>query len=74
MWYKTLAARMHRCGWTITDESHETEPCQHGRLVPHYVEFSDNVGNTVTITATSNKNGTPGKITKMWINGARCDL
>lgn len=73
MWYKTIAARMHRCGWVITDESHEQEPGEWGRLFPHYVEFSDNIGNTVAVAAESNKDGTPGRVFRIWRNGAPCD-
>lgn len=73
MFYKTIAARLHHCGWTITDESHGA-PGEWGRLIPHYVEFSDNIGNTVSIAADHTKNGNPGRVMHIWVNGASCDL
>lgn len=78
MWYKTLHERLMRCGWTIVDESHESERGEWGRLIPHYIKYErpgkDFPFDTVEITANSNKNGSPGRITGIWCNGIRCDL
>lgn len=72
MYYKTLANRLTRCGWEITDEGHGVN------IYPHYFKYDhpadksrDNL-NTIEMVTASNKDGTPGKILKLWQGGRPC--
>lgn len=70
MYYKSLEKRLSACGWIIADESHENEPNEPGRLIPHYFKFihpKDTNGKyDIELTAKSNKDGKPGKIINIW--------
>lgn len=72
MYYKTLANRLTRCGWEITDEGHG------GNIYPHYFKYdhpadeSRDNRNTIEMVTASNKDGTPGKILKLWQGGRPC--
>ena len=69
MYYKTMAARLAGCGWTVTEESHG------GDIYPHYFKYdhpADDEGRTIEFVCNSNKNGTPGRILKMWQGGKPC--
>lgn len=73
MYYKSLEKRLSAYGWIIVDESHEKELNELGRLVPHYFKYihpKDTSGKyDIELTVQSNKNGTPGKIMKIWQGG-----
>lgn len=73
MYYKSLEKMLSASGYIIVDESHEKEPNQPGRLIPHYFKYvhpKDAAGEyDIELTAKSNKNGTPGKIIKIWQGG-----
>lgn len=69
MFYKTFSKRLTACGWNITEESHG------GNIYPHYYKYDhpeDTEGRTIEFVCASNKNGTPGKILKMWQGGKPC--
>ena len=71
-YYKALAARLSRCGWKITDESHG------GNIWPHYFRYdhpadtSRDSRNTIEIYCFSNKDGMPGRIGKLFQGGRPC--
>lgn len=66
-YYKTLARRLALCGWKIIDESHEATLNEWGRIYPHYVHFT-NGDLDIEITANSDKDGSPGRITNVYTN------
>lgn len=72
MFYKTLSERLSRCGWVVTDESHG------GNIYPHYFKYdhpadeSRDSSNTIEMVCASNKNGSPGRILKLWQGGKPC--
>ena len=75
MYYKTMETRLFSAGWSIIDESHEREPNEPGRLVPHYVKFApppESPAEMIEITADSTKTGKPGRILKIWQGGRPC--
>lgn len=69
MYYKTIAEKLSQSGWTITEESHG------GNLYQHYFKYdhpNDKAGQTIEIVCTSNNDGRPGRIIKMWQGGKPC--
>lgn len=77
-YFKTLQKRLEANGWEIIDESHEQTQNEIGRLVPHYFKYAHPADTSrdnryvIEITAESNKDGTPGKIIKLWQGGRSC--
>lgn len=74
-YYKALAGRLRRCGWVCIDEAHD------GDLVDYYFKFThpgfsnDEASQyIIEMTTASNKDGTPGKILKLWQGGRRCHI
>lgn len=72
-YYKALAGRLRRCGWVLIDEAHG------GDLVEHYFKYDhpshspqESAAYQIEMTAASNKDGTPGKILKLWQGGRPC--
>lgn len=74
--YKQFSQQLAKCGWIITDESHESESNEPGRIYPHYYKyiqpnFSDDRYD-IEMVCDSNKDGTPGRILKLWQGGRPC--
>lgn len=68
MFYKAYKKKLENDGYTITDEGHG------GNIYPHYFKYENEddpapIMNTIEFVCANNKNGTPGKILKMWQNG-----
>ena len=77
MYYKTLSARLQRCGWILTDESHEEKLNEPGRIAPHYFKYmhptiTDDNYSIIEIITGNNKDGSPGKIRQIWQGGKPC--
>lgn len=73
-WYKTLHERLTRCGWTVT-KYYAPNDADNVCLGWCFIEFTngkawpfDNCG-TVHVAADPKKDGTPGRIRKIWLDG-----
>ena len=69
MYYKTMAARLSRCGWEITDEGHGGNIYAHYYKYNHPADESRDSRYTIELFCSANKDGTPGKIVKAYQGG-----
>lgn len=69
MYYKTMAARLSRCGWEITDEGHGGNIYAHYYKYNHPADESRDSCYTIELFCSANKDGTPGKIVKAYQGG-----
>lgn len=71
MWYKTFEKRLIRCGWKLDRPSVIAELNQPaGTHIARYVHADS----TVDIMAALNKDGTPGKVLRVWRDGVAVNV
>ena len=65
-YYKTFIKQLRNTGWILTDEGHG------GDIYPHYFRYdhpADDEGRTIEFVCDSCKDGSPGRILRMWQGG-----
>lgn len=78
MYYKQFAKRLAACGWYIIDESHEETINEPGRIYPHYFKYAHDdttdYYNNIEICTANLKDGSPGRIVKLYQGGRPCRI